>query len=83
MWPELHSLFTQTTKTLPNILTCLNVVVNLLFAGAVAKDSGKRYQKGGDTCLVHGIVWAFATLIGGVFVACAYWLLHCTKKPLI
>lgn len=58
------------------IMLLTNGLVHLVFAGAVARDSGQLLKRGIPTQLVSGIIWAFATLIGGVFVAAIYWLLH-------
>ena len=54
----------------------LTGLLHLIFAGAVAKDSGKLTKDNIPTCLVSGITWAFATLIGGVFTAAIYWIMH-------
>jgi uncharacterized membrane protein (UPF0182 family) len=58
------------------LVTFINVVLHLIFASAVAKDAGELTKLGRSTYLVSGIVWAFATLVGGVFIAVAYWLMH-------
>lgn len=63
-------------QTLSLILLIVNGIVHLLFAGAVARDSSLLNKNSGNTCLVSGLVWAFATLIGGVFVAAIYWFIH-------
>lgn len=49
----------------------LVVIVHILFAVGVARDAAER-----DTEFVGGGVWAAATLMGGVFVAAAYWFIH-------
>ena len=51
----------------------ITVVVHLLFAAGVAQSANRRVT---PTQLVPGIVWAIATLGGGVLVATAYWLIH-------
>lgn len=54
----------------------LTGLLHLIFAGAVAKDAGRLTKESIPTCLVSGITWAFATLIGGVFTAAIYWIMH-------
>ena len=54
----------------------LKVIINLIFATAVARDSGFFEKHGSSTSLVSGLTWAFATLIGGIFIAAIYWFIH-------
>ena len=59
------------------------VVIHIAFAVAVYTDSeylwGHFRRK---TFLVGGGMWALATLLGGVFVAAIYWLIHhSTLRP--
>lgn len=63
-------------KNIELLLMLISAVINVLFAGAVAKDAGLLYQLGKKPALVSGHVWAFATLIGGVVVAAIYWFIH-------
>jgi hypothetical protein len=58
------------------ILWMINALIHLLFAGAVAKDCGVLAKRGIKPILVSPSTWAFTTLIGGVWVAALYWLLH-------
>jgi hypothetical protein len=58
------------------VLLFINAGVHVLFAGAVAKDAGLMAQLGRKTVLVSGYVWSFATLLGGIFVAVTYWIIH-------
>lgn len=58
------------------VLTFINIIIHIFFAGAVAKDAGELHNDGLKPVLVSGITWAFATLMGGVFVAALYWLIH-------
>ncbi len=62
-----------------NIITMyylLMAVVHLAFAAAVAKDAGVLQQTRGSTILVGPVMWSFATIIGGVWVAAVFWVLH-------
>lgn len=54
----------------------LMAVVHLAFAAAVAKDAGRLLQSRGSTILVGPVMWSFATIIGGVWVAAVFWLMH-------
>ena len=52
-------------------------IVNIVFAIGVFADATRMLNDAGrNTELVPGPMWAFATLIGGVFVAAVYWLIH-------
>lgn len=63
-------------QTVYYLLFLVGAIIHVLFAGAVAKDSGKIYKLGQHPALVSGGTWAFATLLGGVYVAAIYWLIH-------
>jgi len=54
----------------------LMAVVHLAFAAAVAKEAGRLLQSRGSTILVGPVMWSFATIIGGVWVAAIFWLMH-------
>ena len=58
------------------LMIFINAILHLLFAGSVARDAGSLYKLGFRPALVSAATWAFATLIGGVFVAAIYWLIH-------
>lgn len=53
------------------------VIIHLAFAWAVFGDADLLWQsERRKTFLVGGLVWALATLLGGVFVAGVYWIIH-------
>ncbi len=54
----------------------LMAIVHLAFAAAVAKEAGRLLQSRGATILVGPVMWSFATIIGGVWVAAVFWLMH-------
>ncbi len=58
------------------LILLINVLVHLFFAGGVARDAGRMQKLGQETAIVSGYLWAFATLIGGVWVAIGYWFIH-------
>lgn len=58
------------------ILLTPGFIVNLLFAIAVHRDAKSQQQKRLKLNLVGPVVWALATLVGGVIVAGIYWVMH-------
>ena len=54
----------------------LKILVNILFASAVARDIGELTRRHRKPILTSGFVWVLATLVGGVFVAAVYWFMH-------
>jgi hypothetical protein len=71
----MHNISTQ-MPSIMFMLLIINALVHLIFAGAVAKDAGRLVKDGRPTYLVSPMTWAFATLVGGVFVAAVYWFMH-------
>ena len=60
------------------IAICVSVItfiVHLCFAVAVFRDA-TRLPSSRKPIFVGRIVWFLATLIGGVFVAGSYWIVH-------
>ena len=52
-------------------------VIHITFAIGVFADAARLVNDDGrGTKIVPGPMWAFATLLGGVFVATAYWFIH-------
>jgi uncharacterized membrane protein len=58
------------------LILIINALLHFIFASAVARDAGTIYRLGQRPVLVSAPTWAFATLIGGVFTATIYWILH-------
>ncbi len=61
------------------LLLIINVILHIIFASAVAKDAGNLVKGNRETTLVSGITWSFATLLGGVYIAIVYWVIHHAK----
>lgn len=61
---------------IPLILALIAFIIHIAFAVAVFKDSTSRRDAGRNVWFVHPIFWAGATLVGSVFVAAVYWLVH-------
>jgi len=57
----------------------LTILIHVLFASGVARDAGALKDNGQRIILVGPMTWVFATLVGGVFVAVAFWLMHHTE----
>jgi hypothetical protein len=51
-------------------------VINITFALCVFWDAESFANSGRKVVLVPSQIWCLATLIGGVFVAATYWLIH-------
>ncbi|MBC8327959.1 MAG: hypothetical protein ISR76_04940 [Planctomycetes bacterium] len=61
------------------LVLIVGVVVHLAFAAAVFGDASElrdRRTTGCDPVFGTPFVWCLATILGGVFVATAYWLVH-------
>lgn len=66
----------QVFDSLAQVVMLLSFVVHLCFATAVVQDIRRGRLEGLNPWLVGTEVWALATLMGGVFVAAVYWLMH-------
>ena len=73
---DLTQTFSNSMNSIMWTILVMRVILHFLFAAAVAKDAGRLVKEGRTTWLVSGITWAFATLIGGVFIAAIYWFIH-------
>lgn len=59
------------------VVWIVTAIVHVGFAAAVLADAGMMPHKlRREPFLVGGVIWALATLLGGVFVAAVYWLVH-------
>jgi len=74
-------LYAEHIAAIQLLVLILNTVLHIIFAGAVARDAGQLVQRGQPIFLVSGMIWAFATLIGGIFVAVVYWVMHHAQWP--
>lgn len=60
-----------------NVLPMLGaLLVHLAFSAAVFNDANRLQREQGSTVLVNSWLWSLAVLVGGVFVALAYWVMH-------
>jgi hypothetical protein len=73
---EFLNQFPQFWVTFSLMVGGLTVIIHVLFAAGVARDAGIQLRNEISTELVSPMVWAIATLLGGVFVATVYWLIH-------
>ncbi|NCT56302.1 MAG: hypothetical protein GW760_01115 [Legionella sp.] len=76
MLQELAQQYSHSIQTFYLLILIVNAFIHILFAGAVAKDAGQLQKVGQQPALVAAPTWAFATLLGGVFIAAVYWFIH-------
>lgn len=64
------------------VMIILVAIVHVGFAMAIKRDAKSILTRRGGLFLVPPSLWAFATLLGGVTVAVAYWAVHySTLRP--
>ncbi len=73
---DIYTQFAQTYSTISIVIIIISAFVNILFAAGVAKDVSHFTQAKVTTQIVPGSVWVIATVIGGVWVALVYWIIH-------
>ena len=54
----------------------VTAVVHIGFATAISADAGRLQRDEGGPLIVGQFLWTLATLLGGVFVAGLYWVVH-------
>jgi hypothetical protein len=52
------------------------IIVHLAFSAAIFNDSSKLHDENHQLAFVGPVIWTLAVLVGGVFVAAIYWLIH-------
>jgi hypothetical protein len=52
------------------------LIVHIAFSAAVYNDAAKLQNENHNLVFVGPILWSLAVLIGGVFAAVGYWLVH-------
>ncbi|MCC5453099.1 hypothetical protein LMJ53_15355 [Rheinheimera sp. UJ51] len=65
--------FSLTWSLLPIIAT---ILVHIAFSAAVFNDAKRLQSKHDSLAFVNSWIWSLAVLVGGVFVALAYWVIH-------
>lgn len=80
---DIPSLITDFTNLPPfaivfwtTVVVVLSVIVHIVFGFGVYLDVLGLRKEGRRIFFVTPSIWFFATLIGGVFVAGVYWVLH-------
>lgn len=76
MLSELAQQYSTQVQSFYYLVLLINMLLHLIFAGAVARDAGGLYKSGQRLALVSATTWAFATLVGGIVTAAIYWFIH-------
>ena len=79
MLADIFKVYSNQIASFQLLLILVGAILHIIFAGAVAKDAADLVKNGVKPILVSSYTWAFATLIGGVFTATIYWVLHHSK----
>ena len=69
--PFIDNSLTIGDNSLTIVVGILWIIVNIAFSIGVYREAKQRH-----TTFVGPGMWAFATLLGGVFIAVAYWIIH-------
>ncbi len=60
-----------------SLVGILALIIHIAFAYAVWRDAKLMKRSfGRGTFLVNSLIWGLTTLLGGVFVAGLYWVIH-------
>lgn len=54
----------------------VTILIHIAFSAATFNDARQLRNKGEQLALVGPVLWSVAVLVGGVFVALAYWVMH-------
>lgn len=57
------------------VFWAITIIVHICFAAAVLHDA-KTLPDGRQPIFVGPVIWFLGTILGGVFVAVAYWAMH-------
>jgi|AACY02.11.fsa_nt_gi hypothetical protein len=54
----------------------ISILIHLAFSVTTFNDARHLKKSGEQLAVVGPVVWSFAVLVGGVFVALVYWVMH-------
>ena len=54
----------------------ITIIIHIAFTVAVHRDAAALNRKGTGTLYVGPVVWCLSVLLGGVFLAAIYWVIH-------
>ncbi len=72
----LSSLGAFPATVLPWLVLLVPLLINVCFTIGVIIAIRRHREQGRPPWFVSTEIWALATLVGGVFVAAIYWLIH-------
>jgi len=58
------------------VILVITIILHIIFASGIARDIGNLYCLNIKPVLLPGNAWVMATLIIGIWVVLAYWLMH-------